>query len=335
MNVISVIIPTHNSAAYLSEAICGVLGQTFQDFELIVVDDGSTDNTQEVVGLFGERIRYISQDRAGPSTARNHGILESSGDLIAFLDADDVWLPTKLAKQVDFLKQHPEAVLVYTDYNRSSEPGSSNESRLKVFKPRTAEDSFHQLLDENFIATSSVMVRREALANSGLFDPGLRGSEDFDLWLRLARTGRFAFLDEVLVFARQHSGNTSRTVEFIRHQIRAARLMLTRWGDDPVAARLLRRRLGVCSWNLAYAERLAGKYSEARSAYWASARFGHQRVSALARAALCALPRSFVTTVKNGADCSRDSDLLSRSPSGIEEPRTGSQSLPTLPGAQF
>src|SRR5260370_32555542 len=151
MNVVSVIIPTYNSAAYLGEAIHNVLAQTFQDFEVIVVDDASTDNTKEVVGLIGKRIRYIRQDRAGPSTARNHGILESSGDLIAFLDADDVWLPTKLAKQVDSLKQHPEAVLVYTDYNRSSEPGSSNESRVNAFNPRPPERYSLQLVLTNSI----------------------------------------------------------------------------------------------------------------------------------------------------------------------------------------
>ena len=84
-------------------------------------------------------------------------------------------------------------------------------------------------------------------------------------------TGQFGFIDEILVDVRQHEGNTTKTVEFIQEQIRAARMMLTRWGDNPVAVRLLRRRLGICSWNLAYAEQNRGRYSQARSAYWSSA----------------------------------------------------------------
>jgi hypothetical protein len=133
------------------------------------------------------------------------------------------------------------------------------------------------LLEENFIATATVMVRRSALARSGLFDPKLRGSEDLDLWLRLAggpsgtSLRSFGFIDEVLVDVRQHAANTSGSVDFIQEQIRATRMMLTRWGDDPAAVRLLRRRLGICSWNLAFAEQNRGRYAQARSAYWSSA----------------------------------------------------------------
>jgi hypothetical protein len=112
-----------------------------------------------------------------------------------------------------------------------------------------------------------------------LFDPKLRGSEDLDLWLRLAAgepgcvsaRRNFGFIDEVLVDVRQHEANTSRSVEFIQEQIRATQLMLVRWRDDPKAVRLLRRRLGMCSWNLAFAEQSRGNYAEARSAYWSSA----------------------------------------------------------------
>src|SRR5712692_3480948 len=184
--LVSVVIPTFNSADYVVQAIQSVLAQTYQEFEIIVVDDASTDNTEELLRPFADRICYVRQDRGGQSAARNRGILQARGELIAFLDADDLWRPTKLARQVEYLKCHPEACLVYTDFTRGPLPGSNNESRLRDFKPRDPADVFHGLLEENFIATPTVMVRRSALARSGLFDPTLRGSEDLDLWLRLA-----------------------------------------------------------------------------------------------------------------------------------------------------
>src|SRR5438477_8352790 len=136
--LVSVVIPTFNSADYLVQAIQSVLAQTYQDFEIIVVDDASTDNTNGVLQSFADRICYVRQDRGGPSAARNRGILQARGELIAFLDADDLWRPTKLARQVDYLKCHPQACLVYTDFTRGSRPGSNNESRLRDFKTRMA-----------------------------------------------------------------------------------------------------------------------------------------------------------------------------------------------------
>lgn len=330
--LVSVVIPTFNCADFLVQAVRSVLAQTYPDFEIIVVDDASTDDTESALLPFGNRVRYIRQERGGPSAARNRGILQAQGELIAFLDADDLWRPTKLARQIDYVKYHPEAVLVYTDFTRGPRPGSNNESRLQVFKPRDSADAFHALLDENFIATPTVVVRREALAQSGLFDPTLKGSEDFDLWLRLAgepgcvSARRFGFVNEILVDVRQHAANTSRSVEFTREQIRAARIMLARWGDDPEAVRLLRRRLGICSWNLAFAEQCRGRYSEARSAYWSSARyawsarpsalrlFRHWKArevaqstpmppiaSAMARAAFMSLPSGLISTARHVA----------------------------------
>ena len=168
-----------NGAATIRRAIDSVLAQTYQDFEIIVVDDASTDHTEEVLRPLVDRITYVRQEPGGPSVARNRGILQAKGELIAFLDADDLWRPNKLAHQVEYLNQHPEACLVYTDFTRGSCPGSNDESRLQVFKaPDT--NTFLALLEENFLATPTIMVRRSALARSGLFDPKLRGSEDLD-----------------------------------------------------------------------------------------------------------------------------------------------------------
>src|SRR6059058_153404 len=136
--LVSVVIPTFNSADYLAQAIQSVLAQTYQDFEIIVVDDASTDTTEEAVRPYAKRICYVRQEPGGPSMARNRGILQARGELIAFLDADDLWRPTKLARQVEYLKCHPEACLVYTDFTRGHRPGSNDESRLRDFKTRVA-----------------------------------------------------------------------------------------------------------------------------------------------------------------------------------------------------
>src|ERR1044072_1794023 len=112
--LVSVIIPTYNSARFLAESIQSVLGQSFRDFELIVIDDGSTDNTEAVVAAFPEALRYVKKANGGPAAARNFGIREARGDFIAFLDADDFWMSDKLALQVAHFNDHPEYGVVFT-----------------------------------------------------------------------------------------------------------------------------------------------------------------------------------------------------------------------------
>jgi hypothetical protein len=134
-----------------------------------------------------------------------------------------------------------------------------------------------------------VVVRREALARSGLFDVCLRGSEDIDLWTRLAHVGPFGCVEEVLTRVRRHAANTTLTLEFARHRVKSTRIMLERWGDDAEAAAALRRRLGACAWDLAFAEKSRGNYRQARAAYWRSALCGHRPGRALVRAAALSL----------------------------------------------
>jgi glycosyltransferase involved in cell wall biosynthesis len=290
MALVSVIIPTYNCAAFLGEAVQSVLAQTYPQLEIVIVDDGSTDGTEQVLRPWMDCLRFLRQGRLGPSVARNQAILSTRGEYIAFLDADDVWWPAKLARQVDYLGRHPDVALVYTDYHRDSQASLTDEGRLRHYHHKASGQVFYHLLRENFIHTSTVMVRREALARVGLFDPSLRGAEDLDLWLRLARQAEFGGLDEVLVSVRQHPGNTTKTLDYLRHRFQMTRLMLHRWGQDPEAAPFIRRRLGNCCFDLAYAEGVHGNYSDARRAYLSSARFGHRRAGSLARAALLSVP---------------------------------------------
>lgn len=207
---VSVIIPTYNYAQFLAESIQSVLQQTYSEFELLVVDDGSTDQTRQVVAQFESdpRVRYLFQENRGDAAARNTGINHTTGRFVAFLDSDDLWLPEKLARQVEVLQLRPEISVVYTaivlqqidEQRRLPPPPAWRESTL-----------YEELLYRNVItgSHSSVMIRREVFEQVGLFDDAFRIS-DRDLWRRLAERHGFYRLDEPLVCIRKHEDNSSR-----------------------------------------------------------------------------------------------------------------------------
>lgn len=210
---VSVIIPTYNRAALLIEALNSVLAQTLQDFEILIVDDGSTDDTQVrlVSYLTDSRIRSIRQDNGGPAKARNRGIEESRGEFIALLDSDDLWLPEKLDKQVAFLRAHPEIGLVYTDVIWIEADGSvANPQPIKA--KRRFPTYYEDLMFENVIygSDSAVIVRAAILKEQALYDIELPTLEDQDLWLRLSACTEFHFLEEPLVNLRVHASNLQR-----------------------------------------------------------------------------------------------------------------------------
>src|SRR5262249_23269523 len=199
MPKVSVIIPTHNRAHFLRGAIFSVLNQTFQDFEIVVVDDASTDNTAKVVAAFNDdRIRFIQHDtNKGGSAARNTGILASKCDYIAFLDDDDEWLPDKLRKQMEILVASlPEVGGVYTgclDVDKVS--GKVIRQRI----PTKRGNLSRELLIENCVGgTSAMLLRKVCLQKVGLFDETLPRSQDYDLWIRISREFLFECAQEPL-----------------------------------------------------------------------------------------------------------------------------------------
>jgi glycosyltransferase involved in cell wall biosynthesis len=200
--LVSVVIPTFNCAKYLSESIDSAVSQTFAEKEVIVVDDGSTDNTKEALEPFKDRIVYIYQDNSGASSARNRGVAQSRGKYIAFLDADDIWLPGKLQKQVDFFERQPGSVkLTYTDWKYFFEPPDWHPQRIlkiSAYQGKVAR----QLFCHDFIYTPTVMIEREFLTSLGPFDRGLTIAEDYDMWLRASASCDFRFLPEVLAAVR-------------------------------------------------------------------------------------------------------------------------------------
>jgi glycosyltransferase involved in cell wall biosynthesis len=202
---VSIIIPAYNSERYLHASLQSVLDQTYSDYEVIVVDDGSTDNTKASVLSLGAPVHYIYQPNAGPSAARNTGLAVAKGDLICFLDADDSWTPDKLKSQVSFMDEHPEVGLVFSDEEEYDEDKVHCYSLLsksayysEIMAGGIVDRAFQRLLPENFVPTSMVMARRRCFETAGLFDVTLRGPEDRDMWSRIAAHFRIACLPQVL-----------------------------------------------------------------------------------------------------------------------------------------
>jgi glycosyltransferase involved in cell wall biosynthesis len=210
---VSVIIPSYNHAHYVQDAIQSVLNQDYDDYEIIVIDDGSKDNTREVVARFGEKIRYIWQENKGLPGARNTGIKAANGDLIALLDSDDTWLPGFLSATVARLEGDPRLGAVHTGFYFVDEHGQ----RLPQVSTETVPDDqmYDRLLDGEFFVPAAVVTRRECFDRVGLFDEAFRGSEDWDIWLRVARAYRFAGIPTPLVNYRMHSSNMTKDPEYM------------------------------------------------------------------------------------------------------------------------
>jgi glycosyltransferase involved in cell wall biosynthesis len=259
---ITVIIPTYNRWPMLGEAIESVLGQTYPGFELIVVDDGSTDETVARLNKYRSRLRLISQGRRrGVSAARNVGAGEARGSLLAFLDSDDLWRPTKLAFQADFMELHPEIAVCQTE-----EIWIRNGVRVnaRAIHRKPDGDIFLPSLDLCLVSPSAVMMRRDLFVALGGFDEALPVCEDYDLWLRIAIDHQVALIAEPLVIKRGgHADQLSHSVwgmdrfrvialqKLLRSDISRAR--------REAAVHVLRRKVRI----LAHGARKRGKEPEA------------------------------------------------------------------------
>jgi len=225
--MISVVIPTFNRSAFVKEAVASALAQVNVDMEVIVVDDGSTDDTGEVLRDFGDRITVYRQENAGVSSARNTGIRNAKGDWIALLDSDDLWLPRKLSAQSSFLSVHPEFGICQTE-----EIWVRNGRRVNPKKHHKKPDGhcFADMLERCLVSPSAVMIHRDIFLDVGLFDESLPACEDYDMWLRIGLRYPIGLLREALTIKRGgHADQLSASTPALdRYRIRSLAGLLGR-----------------------------------------------------------------------------------------------------------
>lgn len=255
---VSVVIPAYNAAAFIGEALDSVFAQTYDDYEIVVVNDGSSDavHLQKTLQGFRDRIRYFSQRNQGPSAARNLGVQHAAGRFVAFLDSDDQWLPGFLEAQIKCFDGRPENDLLYTDAD-FFRLGERNKFRFMQLNPSERPVTFARLARRQAVVlTSSVVARRKALVETGLFNPEYRHSEDFDLWLRMLHCGyKLDFQEKVLVRKRWHAESLGADgMTLLRGQTRVCRVLLEslQLNADEVGA--LEERIDFATGRLALEE---------------------------------------------------------------------------------
>jgi glycosyltransferase involved in cell wall biosynthesis len=206
---VTVVIPAYNAIRYLPETMETALGQSFTDFEVLVINDGSTDSTPEwVSAVTDKRVRMVSQENKGLAGARNAGVIHALGEYIAFLDADDLWEPTKLEKQVRCLDENSSVGLVYTWTALADKDGKFTG---RVIASHAEGNVWQQLTEFNIIGCGSTpLIRRSCFDELGLFYEQVSPSDDWDMWLRIANKFDFKVIKEPLIRYRQHSNNSSK-----------------------------------------------------------------------------------------------------------------------------
>jgi len=287
---VSVVLPTWNRKRLLGEAIASVLAQTYQDYEVLVVDDGSTDGTAAWVqeSVTDARVRYLGQENRGVSAARNAGIRAARGELIAFQDSDDLWLPSKLARQVP-LFDRPEVGFVFCGSARQDGAGGFREVRHPGAEYRG--HAVGAMIRRNMMPTPSVMIRKRIALETGPMYEDLVFGEDWNYWLRIAARCEVDFAPEVLVHFRDTPGGLSR-LDFDRFRENTIRLFEGLYRDPETARRLAPFRRDALSQahTLIAAEALAQeRFDVAREEAWRAI-----RIHPTHRAAWRLLPRALL-----------------------------------------
>jgi hypothetical protein len=243
---VSVIVPAYNAAPYIGEALDSVFGQTYRDFEVIVVNDGSPDTAALETALrpYLDRISYLQQQNAGPAAARNRGILRARGQYVAFLDSDDCWLADYLASQMKLFDRSPPPDLVSSDTELFGDSPQAGKSFWELFPPKGSATLKDLLTRGCAIVTSCTVARRQVILDAGLFDEDFYRSEDLDLWLRLAHGGvRIVLHRRVLARRRVHGDAlTASGLKIQRDEVRVLDKLERTLDLDPDARAALRQR---------------------------------------------------------------------------------------------
>lgn len=267
MAKVSVVIPVCNGERYLREALDSVFAQTFGDYEVICVDDGSTDESKAIIKGYGERVMLIQQPNAGQGAARNAGVRRGVSAYVAFLDQDDRWYPHKLQQQVAALEADPGASLAHCNSDRMDLEGRLLQAGATLVENKTAlESPLGRLTGEGLILPSAMMVRRVMFERVGGFDPMLRGFEDFDLSARLKQQGRFIFLEEPGMCYRLHAEGFGRTggLHIIQSRSRFLDRMRVLYAGDRTKEALLDMMQAECYSDWGIQELRAGSRANGR-----------------------------------------------------------------------
>ncbi len=253
MPLVSVVIPAYNCAAYLEETLGSVLAQAGVELEVIVVNDGSTDETAQIARRFGDPVRVVDQANAGVCAARNHGLRLARGEFIALLDHDDYWLPGKLASQIATFAEHPEVDVVCTRFARwLPDPASGVFPQAATFLPESAAQGidadrsgwiYHHFLIDSWVLTSTALARGSVMQASGGFDEQLPYGEDWDFWMRMARRSQFIRLLERTTLYRQHPTQGSRALRNFDYRTFLLERAAERWGLCSHDGRCVPRRV--------------------------------------------------------------------------------------------
>jgi glycosyltransferase involved in cell wall biosynthesis len=221
---VSIVIPTYNTAGYISETLNSIFIQSYEDYEIIVVDDGSTDNTREVLEPYMENTRYIYQENRGRAGARNTGIKAAKGKYIAFLDSDDLWATAdKLGTQVDMMESNQNIDFLFGDKQRFSDNGTI--VIASMFKerhydenffgdPLYVRDAYKKLLQEPYIPTGTIIMKKECFDRAGFFDETIY-AEDWEFWLRIALFNQLAYSSEIWELERDREGSGSKNLKAV------------------------------------------------------------------------------------------------------------------------
>ncbi len=240
--MISVIIPCFNGEAYIPISLRSVLAQQWEDLEIIVVDDGSTDGSAALIARDFPQVVLIRQSNEGVAAARNLGIRSARGEWLAFLDADDAWLPGKLEAQWKALSSDPAARMSYTGWHVwESDVSDASPGLVAQLRSAAADDTdspgasgwiYTSLLEDCVVWTSTVLVHRSVLDEVGVFDPGLRIGEDYDLWLRASRVTKILRVPKPFALYRMHPSNITRRVPAMNYKGLVVMRALTLWGYE-------------------------------------------------------------------------------------------------------
>jgi len=250
---VSVVMPVYNGGPFLRQSLDSILAQTYPDFEVIVVDDGSTDETPQILASYGSRIRTYHKPNGGGASAINYGIGQGHGEWIAWLSADDLWEPTNLERQVATIMENPFIGLLYTDF-ATIDAGGKVLSRVHLPPPPTRRARVVALMRRCFINGCASLIHRDVFAHVGLFDEADRLTYDYDMWLRIIPNFEIRYLPEVLAYYRVHPGQLSRREEILNRARRRVRSRAIRRLDSGLALRssllLAKDVAAVLPWKL-------------------------------------------------------------------------------------